>query len=157
MLNIHCRKLFFFAHIQSTLDYASSVWDNCSDQNMKQIRSIHRRSLKVITAKKKILPEDYRSNKILPLAKRHKFNKGTTMFKCVNDLAPANLTSMFSYKNERDKTKLYVPLPRIDLFKSSLKFSGASLWNTLPLHIQQSSNLNSFRRKYFDYLLKAPN
>ena len=72
VLNAHCRKLFFFAHIQSTLDYASSVWDNCSDQNMKQIRSIHRRSLKVITAKKKILPEDYRSNKILPLAKRHK-------------------------------------------------------------------------------------
>ena len=78
------------------------------------------------------------------------------MFKCVNDLAPINLTSMFSSKNERDQTKLYVPLPRIDLFKSSLKFSGASLWNSLPLQIQQSSSLNSFRRNYFDYLLKAP-
>ena len=156
ILNPQSRKLYFFAHIQSIIDYASTIWDNCSDINLKPLRSLHRRSLKLITSKKKIQPEDYHKTNILPLSKRLEFNKGLTMFKCLKSFAPEHLKNMFSSKNTRDQSKLYIPLPRIDLFKTSLKFSGAFLWNTLPLSIQNSISVYSFKRNYFSHLLKAP-
>ena len=156
MLNYHSRKLYFFAHIQSSIDYASTIWDNCSDINLKPLRSLHRRSLKLILSKNKIKPKDYQNANILPLSERLKFNKGLTMFKCLKSVAPENLKNIFSSKNTRDQSKLYIPLPRIDLFKTSFKFSGAFLWNNLPLAVKNSKSVHCFKRNYFANLLKAP-
>ena len=37
------------------------------------------------------------------------------------------------YTNSRNN--LYVPRPRLDLFKTSTSFAGASLWNSLPQNV----------------------
>ena len=114
----------------------------------------HTKTFNQINLFKKL--ESFNDKIKISLLKRHKFNKGTTMFKCVNDLAPINLTSMFSSKNERDQSKLYVPLPRIDLFKSSLKFSGATIWNSLPPELHKTESLSTFKNKLYAILLENP-
>ena len=47
-VDIDTRKLFFNAHIKPHIDYASVVWDGCSDLIKKRLNSLHRRAVKLI-------------------------------------------------------------------------------------------------------------
>ena len=48
IVDIDTRKLFFNAHIKPHIDYASVVWDGCSDVLKKRLNSLHRRTVKLI-------------------------------------------------------------------------------------------------------------
>ena len=48
IVDIDTRKLFFNAHIKPHIDYASVVWDGCSDALKKRLNSLHRRAVKLI-------------------------------------------------------------------------------------------------------------
>ena len=48
LVDIDTRKLFFDAHIKPHIDYASIVWDVCSDVLKKRLNSLHRKSVKLI-------------------------------------------------------------------------------------------------------------
>ena len=41
-----CQKNVFQAHIQSGIDYASTLWDSASDYLHKPLKSLHRRAIK---------------------------------------------------------------------------------------------------------------
>jgi len=48
--------------------------------------------------------------------------------------------------NLRDSDcSLAIPQPRTNYCKRSLAYSGAVLWNSLPLDIRQSLSLNEFK------------
>ena len=48
IVDIDTRKLFFSAHIKPHINYASVVWDGCSDVLKKRLNSLHRRAVKLI-------------------------------------------------------------------------------------------------------------
>ena len=48
IVDIDTRKLFFSVHIKPYIDYASVVWDGCSDVLKKILNSLHRRAVKLI-------------------------------------------------------------------------------------------------------------
>ena len=48
IVDIDTRKLFFNVHIKPHIDYASVVWDGCSDVLKKRLNSLHRRAVKLI-------------------------------------------------------------------------------------------------------------
>ena len=43
--------------------------------------------------------------------------------------------------------KLQVPIPRLDLFKSSLHYSGSLLWNALPQTVKSSNSISVFKNR----------
>ena len=47
IVDINTRKLFFDAYIKPHIDYASVVWDGCSEVLKKRLNSLHRRYVKV--------------------------------------------------------------------------------------------------------------
>ena len=47
-VDIDTRKLFFKAHIKPHIEYASVVWEGCSDVLEKALNSLHRRAVKLI-------------------------------------------------------------------------------------------------------------
>ena len=149
-VNFPTRKLFFTSHIQSLIDYGSALWDSTSKSTLKPLQSLHRRALKLIVLKQSSLEQDdHNLLHILPLHTRLKYNKGIYMKKIMvgNAPFPINLT--------HDQIKINIPTPRIDLFKTSLTFSGASLCNSLPLSLKtQSSKL--FKKHCLSYLTKLP-
>ena len=66
------------------------------------------------------------------------------MHKVLNNNSPNYLAQLFishqsHYTNSRNN--LYVPRPRLDLFKTSISFAGASLWNSLPQNIKSCISL----------------
>ena len=69
-----------------------------------------------------------------------KISKGTMVYKALNGLAPNYLAQMFTersritYYTLRDTSdKLARRQPRTNYMKNSFSYSGAALWNTLPV------------------------
>ena len=48
IVDIDTRKLFFNAHIKPHIDYASVLWEGCSDVLKNRLNSLHRRAVKLI-------------------------------------------------------------------------------------------------------------
>ena len=150
------RKLFFQAHIQSSIDYASTLWDSASANAKKPLLSLYKRALKLVLLKKSSLSEsDYKQLNILPLHHRLQYNKGLLMFKIITGNTPPTLTTKFPMNHSRNRRKLCTPIPRIDLFKSSLCYSGSILWNSLPDSIRQHRGITSFKKYFRTHLMDS--
>ena len=79
-VNFRVRKLFFTSHIQSLIDYGSTLWDSASQNTLKPLHSLHRRAVKLILLKQSSLEkDDYNKLNVLPLHTRLKYNKGIFM------------------------------------------------------------------------------
>lgn len=151
-INLNSRKTFYCAHIQSLIDYSSTLWDSASGQNMKPLLSVQKRAIKTILSKTVILSSDYAKLNILPVLSRLKFNKGVFMHKILSGNAPTYLSNLL-IRNARIPHKLNIPVPRLDLYKSSLVYSGSLLWNSLPYTIRNPNCIHSFfKHKLYKYL-----
>ena len=158
----HFVKLILKSHIQSLIDYGSTLWDSTSKGTLKPLQSLQRRASKLILLKQSSLEQDdYNLLNVLPLHTRLKYNKGIYMKKIMVGNAPSSLCYLFPINPIRDQIKINIPTPRIDLFKTSLTFSGASLWNSLPLSSKTQSrkllkkNKNK-KKHYLSYLTSLP-
>ena len=76
-------------------------------------------------------------------------------------MTPDYLRSRFVYRDNisayrlrNAENKLVLPQPRIDYLKRSFLYSGAHLWNDLPLHLRQASSLTDSKSKLSRHSLK---
>ena len=154
-LDIEARKHFYHAHIQSLFDYVSTIFDTCSANTIRPLRSIHRRAIKIVRlASSSLTPQDYIDLNILPLSLKLQLNKSVFMYKIMNGLAPPSLTSKFQVNSSRYSDNILIPKPRVDIFKTSLLYSGGTLWNSMPKFIKDSRSIDTFKLHYKSYLLK---
>ena len=125
------KNTFFQAHIQSGIDYASTLWDSASDSLQKNtLKSLHRRAIKIVLLKRTSLTDkDYKTAQILLLSSRLMSNKARFVHKILSGRAPIYPSSklLINQSSKNSPRKLNVPIPRIDLFKSSLVYSGPAL------------------------------
>ena len=73
----------------------------------------------------------------MSLRKQLEYNKVLFMYRVLNNEAPEYISNLYKhtpsrYSNSRNY-KLSLPRPRIDVFRTSIPFAGAFLWNNLPL------------------------
>ena len=103
---------------------------------------------------------------ILNLPQQLTYNKGIFMHKVLNNNSPNYLAQLNNnspnylaqlftshqscYTNCWNN--LYVPRPRLDLFKTSISFAGASLWNSLPQNIKSCISLSCFKLNLRQYM-----
>ena len=148
-------KLYYYAHIMPHINFASTLWDGCSDACMKKLRSLHRRAIKLILPDSTI-PTDIKHQllNILPLHQQLEFNKAVWMFKIYHGEAPPYLESLIRKATDRyGSDKLIPPLPRIDLYKTSFAFSGSLIWNSLPRSLKHISTAKAFKRELRKHLI----
>ena len=76
------------------------------------------------------------------------------IYKVLNGLAPTYLSDFFQVNStilrygfrNRDKN-VVLPKPKTEYLKKSFKFSGAKLWNGLPISAKMQNTLQSFKRE----------
>jgi hypothetical protein len=157
-LDEHARVIFFKAHIQSNLDYCSTVWDMCPSYTIKRLCSLHKRALRLVsdvhTEQSEVL---YERLHILPPKKRFLFNKAKFIHKILHHNAPSYLTNLFKSAGRHSKRlkNIFLPKPKIGIFMKSLSYSGVHLWNSLPFNLKTKVSPYSFNRQVFYYLLKS--
>jgi hypothetical protein len=149
-------KNFFYAHCLSHLNYASTIWCNASDANMKQLNSLHKRAIKLLCSTPQLsTQEKYNQLDILPLPKQFQYNASVLMFKVFTEKAPVYLTKLFTKSKKCQRLPNFkLPFPRIDLYKRSFAFWGASIWNSLPLSSRLTCTLSSFKSSIHKYFKK---
>ena len=91
----------------------------------------------------------------LNLPQQLTYNKGVFMHKVLTNNSPNYLAQLFishqsHYTNSRNN--LHVPRPRLDLFKTSISFAGASLGNSLPQNTKSCISLPCFKRNLHKYM-----
>ena len=147
-------KLYFDAHINSFVNYASTLWDNSSGEYMKRINSVHRRAVKTLLPSKSITTDEkFKKLNILPLDKQLLYNKAVITHKIYYKNAPPYLSHLITKASERYGSNRLEPLlPRIDFCKSSLAYSGAATWNMLPPSLRQVTSISKFKKLLRVYL-----
>ena len=86
----------------------------------------------------------------MSLQKQLEYSKGLFMYRVLSNEAPGYIANLYTYtpshfSNSRNYY-LSLPRPRIDIFKTSISFSGIYLWNNLPVTVRSCQSLSSFKR-----------
>ena len=147
--------------VQPQFDYYSLVWGNCGRTLSNKLQRLQNQAARVITSS----GYDANVNSLFHklswknLQSQRQIQKALMVFKSLNDLVPAYITSKFVTRNEsnyalRDSVnKLVVPFPRTNYMKNSFSYSGATLWNSLPCNIRESASLHQFKRLLYHTFL----
>ena len=91
---------------------------------------------------------------ILPLSEHLRSNKATLIHKIYHEKSPKYLTKLFTKAPDRyGSMNLVPPLPRIDLYKTSLPFSGSTIWNNLPPNLKVNMTTNTFKYNLYKHLI----
>jgi hypothetical protein len=153
IIDLPTKKLFYNAYIKPHFDYSSPIWDGCCENHFKRLNSLHRRAAKLILPCSNLTTDETLVQlNMLPLQKQLLVNKAMLMHKIVDGKAPQYLLTMFRHSQTRyinQRNNLVVTRPRIDLFKTSFSFSGASLWNSLPTKVKSLKSHKAFRNALY--------
>ncbi len=160
-LTTNARIAFCTGYIMPSMDYCSTIWGGTSNTNIAKVERLQKRAARLIF-------DDYVSPsrqlfvklKWLPVANRIEHNKAVLVYKCLNDMMPEYMNNMFTAQTSsvyslRSEARgdLYVPKPRIELFKQSLLYSGPKIWNSLPVTVRQTDSLPSFKKRSHSFQL----
>ena len=85
------------------------------------------------------------------LVSQRQIERATMVFKSLQGLAPEYLCSKFVHRDSgfclRDSVnKVNVPATAHKLLQNSFSYSGAVLWNSLPLELRKAESLNQIKR-----------
>ena len=165
-LNVPTRKLFYNAYILPHLDYCCSIWGNSNTELMNTVVKFQKRAARSILDKPIETPsvELFSELKWMMFPDRVIYQKAILMYKIMHNLAPSYLSNIFTLSSEvherslRSTTEnlLYVPKPKIELYRNSLAYSGSKIWNSIPEHIRNSTSLQQFRKNYLKWSVHVP-
>lgn len=155
-VDAEARLTFFYAHCLAHINYASNVWSGASANHIQILKSMHRRAAKLILPDPSLsTDEKQRALNILPIERQFIYNTAVLMLKMRLHKTPPYLNDLIVHASDRYGSDKYIlPLPRVDIFKSSFSFSGPSVWNSLPSHITQCHTMSNFKlhlRHFFFY------
>ena len=142
------------------------MWGSCSKYLLLRLQRLQNRAARIITG---IYDYNVSASELVKslgwvsLEKRCAYFTAITVFKCINNNAPVQLSQSFNFisdyhdVNTRSSSNysLHVPKPNLELFKTSLVYRGSKIWNDLPLNVKQSVSLESFKSLYNSVILKG--
>ena len=137
--------------VQSHFGYCSLVWGYCGKTLSNKLQKLQNHPARVITSSNFDVHVDSLFHKLSwkDLKSQRQIQNALLVFKSLNGLVPAYLTSKFIKRNESNHSlrnsvnKLVVPFPRTNYMKNSFSYSDAKLWNSLPYNIRESGSFKS--------------
>ena len=95
----------------------------------------------------------------LTVFERVEFNKGILLHKALYNMCPEYIPNMFKFQSSSyglrssSNQQLSIPKHNNELFKKSFQYSGAIIWNNLPLSIRTASTLGTFKHNLHKYIV----
>ena len=153
-LNSEYRLMFYKAYIVPHLNYCNIIWGNSSNTNVAKITKLQKRAFKTILGNEYTDFEDAKPMLNVQSFEESLFlNKAKIMYRIANNLVPTYVCDLFQRRSDsRINTTLrsvsnenfVLPKPSLSIFKESLSYSGAVIWNSIPYEVKNSSSLNCF-------------
>ena len=164
ILPFHLLNTVYLTIFQPYLDYCLTVWGSSQMINIEPLQRLQNRAARSVTHNYSydIHGIDIvRNLKWMNIKERYQYLLGTLMYKCVNKTAPSYLVDRFQTiqdvhtLNTRSaiNNKLYLPHPNLSLYKKSISYNGAMLWNNIPDNITSSGSVDCFKLYFKNYII----
>ena len=141
--------------VQTHFDYCSVVWGNCGSTLKSKLQKLQNRASRIVTFSSFDADAQKLRNQLgwHDLETQRAIFKAQMVYKSLNHLTPSYLSSRFIHRSDissaynlrNSENKLAIPLPRTNYYKNSFSYSGAKLWNSLPLDVRLAESLTKFR------------
>ncbi len=161
-LPLQARIAYCNGYILPYLDYCNTIWGNTTKANLERLHRLQKRAARLIfddfeTLSKILFPK----LNWLPISQRVQYNKALLVYKCLHEPMPEYMKSIFSLQSNsqyslRSETdsNLVVPKPNHELYKNSFAYSGAKLWNSLPVSLRQLNiSFSEFKTQIYNFQL----
>jgi hypothetical protein len=148
-------ETLYISYIRSGLEYASSVWDNCTLNELNQLESIQTDATRIVTGLPKYcsLERLYSEIGSTSLHTRRRIKKLIMMYKIVNNLAPVYLTELLpptvgqvQHHFLRNNYNIHNYRPRTATLANSYFPSTINLWNDLEVNIRLAVNIGQLQK-----------
>ena len=147
----------YFSCIQPHIDYGCTVWGNTSVLNMQNVQRLQNTAARIILKQYDYI--NYRGSDLVKELGWKNFNDrcnfltAKLMFKCLHGKAPHYLEDNIDMLcdimpfNSRSKytMDLLIPHHNSEQFKTSFRYRGATIWNSLPECVKECSSQLSFK------------
>ena len=166
LLSARAKRTFYFAFVQSTLEYASNAYVHCLRQTTyNALISIANRAIRTVFGfppSASIQPILARQH-LTPLNIRYAANLYVFLHRCINARASPLLCRLFTPRavsssrtaritRSQELLGLVLPHARLSFGYHSVSYLGADRWNALPAAIRTISLLAAFRSAIFTWL-----
>ena len=142
------------ALIEPHFSYCAAVFDGLSEGLSDKLQKLQNRAARIVTN----ASYDASAEPILDMLGWQRVSqirtkqKAVVMYKTINELTtPSYLQSLFKnrelvYNVRNSENILQVPKPKTDYGKRSFSYSGATLWNGLPVQLRRPTTLSHFKK-----------
>ena len=128
-----------------------------------RIHKLQKLALRIIYDKPKLTSSGplFKATGVLPIRQRVMLRTAIMVYKSLNNWVPKYISDMFVLKSSVTKritrssenNELWIPRTKLTVRQKTLKFSGATLYNSLPRTTRQSMPLSSFKIRAYQYFL----
>ena len=139
----------------SIIDYGNIFLSTCNENVLKDIQTLQNHALRcclnVKSPRDEHVSDLHTNSNVVMVDTRRKRQILTCIWrniiKGVIDIAkPVRETRL------NTAPTIYLPVPKTKLFKKSVYYQGASLWNSLPNDIRMCDNINDFNSKLYNII-----
>ena len=164
---IEQRILYYNAMIKQVMLYGSTIWSNCSADNLTRILKLQKRAARVI------LGADTRSNSVnlfkklgwLPFYDEAKVNKCSLVLKRLQGNCPSYMYDLLKcnadlHTRSGRYSALNLVCPRYNRESEggrTFSVSATRLWNSLPINLKKGTCVTSFRKAIYSHFLSRYN
>ena len=146
------------ALILPLFDYCDIAWSNLLQQDIDRLQRLQNRSARIITRCSRS-SEATRQLHWPTLSSRCSYHKAKLVFVCLRSLVPRYFSLYFTrFSNihnysTRQSMRLSLPNVKQNFGKRTFLFTGAKIFNKLPLNIVKSENIQTFCRRARHFFL----
>ncbi len=136
------------------LEYASVVWDGCSEYEKSALEKIQHEAARIVTGLTKSVSLYNLSKEIgwQSLSVRRSVQKLSIMYKAFNNQTPSYISNLIppeiqnvTHYNLRNRQNINIPLSRLEIHKRSFIPSSVNLWNDISPAIRTAENIRQFK------------
>lgn len=150
-------KTIYYAVVYSRLYYCLLVWGNTTAENLRKLRVLQRRAVRLITNDDFFTPSArlFDNARILTLESMFTFKLGIYIYKLVKEgnLVLTRRTPLYSM---RDARKFEIPLLRTNYGRQSMEYLVPLFLNKFEHYIEPPYLYSQFRRMFRSYLTTNP-
>ena len=154
--------------VETHFRYCNIIWGQCNETLRDKLQVLQNKVARIIT---KVKYEDADHLRLIcqlgSLTVRNliRLDMGIFMYKSQNNLLPETAgefhlpaDKIHSYQTRSAVSgNMFVPRRNLSLTQKSIAYSGAILWNEIPVNIKKAKSLGSFKDKLKAYYLKIQN
>ena len=149
----------------SHLDYANALYYGLPDKTILHLQTVQSMRAKLTLRKSKYDSTTEALSQLhwLPIRHRINFKITTITHKCIHGTAPQYLKDLLtpvsnprSLRFSNDRTKLIIPFTRRKTFAArSFSIAAPTIWNQLPMSLQETANFELFKRQLKTHLYRV--